>query len=212
MNERQKSYFRAKLDGLEKRHPARSPRNTRNPAAGKRQPSRSRRPRIVRDRPRHRAPGPRPPAQADRQDRRRAAPDRGRHLRLLRGDRRADRAQTSRRAPDRHAVDRGARATRASRKSLSRRLRTGTGGAAAFFNFLQWAALPSCVVGADAAADREKHTGARLLGSALVSASGSLLWRRPDVARLRADQPPAQPPARGHARSSPACGPRRRRR
>ena len=51
-----------------------------------------------------------------------AAADRGRHLRLLRGDRRADRAEASRRPPDRHPVDRGAGAPRAPRESLSRRL------------------------------------------------------------------------------------------
>ena len=127
MNERQKAYFRAKLIGLEERHSERSPRNPRNPAAGKRQPSRPGRPRLIRDRSRDRAQGTRPPAQADLQDRRGAAPDRGRHLRLLRRDRRADRAQTPRRAPDRHAVDRGAGAARAPREGLSRRLREESG-------------------------------------------------------------------------------------
>ena len=47
---------------------------------------------------------------------------RGRHLRLLRGDRRADRAQAPRGAPDRHAVGRGAGASRAPRARLPRRL------------------------------------------------------------------------------------------
>ena len=53
------------------------------------------------------------------------APDRRRHLRLLRGDRRADRAAPPRSAPDRDAVDRGAGAPRAPRAGLSRRLRPG---------------------------------------------------------------------------------------
>ena len=49
---------------------------------------------------------------------------RGRHLRLLRGDRRADRAETARCPADRDPVDRGAGASRAARAGLSRRLRT----------------------------------------------------------------------------------------
>ena len=51
------------------------------------------------------------------------AADRGRHLRLLRGDRRADLDQAPRGPADRHPVDRGAGAARAARASLSRRLR-----------------------------------------------------------------------------------------
>ena len=47
---------------------------------------------------------------------------RRRHLRLLRGDRRADRAQAARGAPDRDAVGRGAGAARAARARLPRRL------------------------------------------------------------------------------------------
>src|ERR1700694_2403128 len=73
-------------------------------AAGReRQSSRSRGPRVLRDRPRDRTARPRPPAQADLQDRRGAAAHRGQHLRLLRGERRADLAETAGRAPDRAA-------------------------------------------------------------------------------------------------------------
>src|SRR6202043_2909081 len=50
---------------------------------------------------------------------------RGRHLRLLRGDRRADLDQATRSAPDRDAVDRGAGAPRTPRARLSRRLGGG---------------------------------------------------------------------------------------
>ena len=122
MNERQREYFRAKLQMWKEeilqggaRHAAASPgREPESP--------RSRRPRLVGDRPRDRAARARPPAQADRQDRRRDPAHRRRHLRLLRGDRRADRAQAPRGAPDRDAVDRGAGAPRAARAGLSRRL------------------------------------------------------------------------------------------
>ena len=51
------------------------------------------------------------------------AAHRRRHLRLLRGDRRADQPQASRRPSDRDAVDRGAGAPRAPRARLSRRLK-----------------------------------------------------------------------------------------
>src|SRR5262249_58181409 len=49
-------------------------------------------------------------------------PPRGRHLRLLRGDRRADFAQAAGGAPDRHALGRGAGASRAARAHLPRRV------------------------------------------------------------------------------------------
>ena len=54
-------------------------------------------PRLCGDRPRAGAAGSRPSAQADRQDRCRPPPDRGRHLRLLRNDGGADLAETPRR-------------------------------------------------------------------------------------------------------------------
>ena len=50
------------------------------------------------------------------------AAHRRRHLRLLRGDRRADRAQATRGPPDRHAFGRSAGAPRAARTRLPRRL------------------------------------------------------------------------------------------
>ncbi len=50
----------------------------------------------------------RPPAQADRQDRFRAAPDRQGGIRLLRSHRRPDRAQAPDRPPDRHHDGRSA--------------------------------------------------------------------------------------------------------
>ena len=56
------------------------------------------------------------------------AANRGRHLRLLRGNRRADRAETPRRPPDRDPVDRGAGAPRAAREGLSRRLSLDAAG------------------------------------------------------------------------------------
>jgi RNA polymerase-binding transcription factor DksA len=53
------------------------------------------RPRLERDRLGHRAAHARPPAQADRQDRLRAAADRRGRIRLVRGHRRADRHQSA---------------------------------------------------------------------------------------------------------------------
>ena len=50
------------------------------------------------------------------------APDRERHLRLLRGDRRADRPASARGAADRHPVDRGAGTPRAHGARSPRRL------------------------------------------------------------------------------------------
>ena len=47
------------------------------------------------------------------------------HLRLLRGDRRADLAEAARSAPDRDAVGRGAGAPREAREGLSRRVGGG---------------------------------------------------------------------------------------
>ena len=64
----------------------------------------------------------RPLAEADRQDRRGAAAHRRRHLRLLRGDRRAHRPQTPGSPPHRDAVGGSAGAPRKTRKSLSRRV------------------------------------------------------------------------------------------
>ena len=123
MNERQKAYFRAKLVTW-KNDILREARETLgNPAARKRESPGSRRPCVVRNRPGNRASRSRPAAQADSQDRIGAAAHRGRDIRLLRGDRRADRAEASRRPADRNPVDRGAGAPRAPRKGLSRRLR-----------------------------------------------------------------------------------------
>ena len=70
--------------------------------------------------------GPRPPAQADRQDRRRAGAHRGGHLRLLRGDGRAHRPEAPRRAAHRHAVARSPGASRAAREGVPRRLGSGS--------------------------------------------------------------------------------------
>ena len=121
MNERQRDYFRAKLL-IWKDEILKEARTRCSTSRTKIKSSRSRRPRILRDRPRDRAARARPPAQADRQDRRRAPPHRGRHLRLLRGDRRADLAQAARGAPDRDAVDRGAGTPRAARAGVPGRL------------------------------------------------------------------------------------------
>ena len=103
MNERQREYFRAKLLIWKDEILQRSARHAAAPAGREPESSRSRRPRVLRDRPRDRAARARPPAQADRQDRRRDAAHRRRHLRLLRGDRRADLAEAPRGASDRDA-------------------------------------------------------------------------------------------------------------
>jgi hypothetical protein len=66
---------------------------------------------------------PRPPAQADRQDRRRHRPHRRQHLWLLRGDRRADLAEAAGGPADRDALARSPGAPRAQRARLPRRLR-----------------------------------------------------------------------------------------
>src|SRR5262249_17805118 len=81
-----------------------------------------RRSRLAGDRSRARASYARPRAQADLQDRRGADPDRGRLLRLLRGDRRTDRAEAPGGPPDRHLVDRGPGAPRAHGTHPPRRL------------------------------------------------------------------------------------------
>src|SRR5207302_3884972 len=65
----------------------------------------------------------------DLQDRFGAAADRGQHLRLLRGDRRADLAEAARSPPDRNAVGRGAGAPREARKGLPRRVGSISGQA-----------------------------------------------------------------------------------
>ncbi|CAA9286726.1 MAG: DksA family protein PA5536 (no Zn-finger), partial [uncultured Craurococcus sp.] len=80
------------------------------------------RPGERRDRPRPRAPHPRPGAQAHLQDRPGAGADRERHLRLLRGERGADRPPPPRGAADRHPLDRGAGAPRADGAGPPRRL------------------------------------------------------------------------------------------
>jgi hypothetical protein len=114
--------FSRLASGLEGRDPQGIEDHAADAAGRERQSSRSRRPRLIGDRPRHRAARPRPPAQADLQDRCRAAANRGQHLRLLRGDRRADLAEAARSPPDRNAVGRGAGAPREARKGLPRRV------------------------------------------------------------------------------------------
>src|ERR1700730_8399500 len=106
---------------LEGRDPARGARDASAPAEREREPPRYRRPRLLGDRPLNRTQGARPPAQADLQDRRGTHAYRGRHLRLLRGDRRADLSAALGSAPDRDAVDRRAGAARAEGKSPPRR-------------------------------------------------------------------------------------------
>ena len=122
MNERQKEYFRAEARDLAGRHPERGQGHPAAPAGREPEPPGPGRPRLLGNRPGHRASRPRPPAQADLQDRCCTAPDRRRHLRLLRGDRRADRPQAPGGPPDRHAVGRGPGAPRAPRADLPRRL------------------------------------------------------------------------------------------
>ena len=118
---------------LEGRYPEGGPGDPRGSPEREREPSRSRRPRLLRDRSRHRAARPRPPAQAHRQDRFRPLADRRRHLRLLRGDGRTDLAEAPRSPAHRHAVARSAGAPRAQRAGLPRRLtriRSSAGGSA----------------------------------------------------------------------------------
>src|SRR5262245_16136941 len=107
---------------MEGGHPEGSARDAAAPAGREPESSRPGRPRIVGNRPGHRAARPRPPAQARCQDRRRTPAHRGWHLRILRGDWRADLDSTPRSPPDRDLVDRGAGAPRAARARLPRRL------------------------------------------------------------------------------------------
>src|SRR5215217_1023115 len=113
----------AQADQLEERDPSRSPGHPGRAADREREPPGPRRSRLLRDRPRDRAQGARPPAQAHRQDQCRDRAHRRRHLRLLRGYRRADLAAPPRSSPDRDDVDRGAGVAREKRAGPSRRLR-----------------------------------------------------------------------------------------
>src|ERR1700726_4969834 len=117
--------FSRQAAGVEGRDPARIADHPADAPGRERQSSRSRRPRLLRDRSRDRAARPRPAAQADLQDRRRAAAHRRQHLRLLRGDRRADLAETAGGASDRDALGGSPGASREARKSLSGRVGLG---------------------------------------------------------------------------------------
>src|ERR1700722_17677801 len=86
------------------------------------EPSRLRRPRILGNRSGDRTAGRRAAAQARRQDRRRPPAHRRRGLRLLRGYRRTDLAQTPGSPPDRHALHRGPGTPRTPRAHLPRRV------------------------------------------------------------------------------------------
>src|SRR5262249_1274623 len=108
MNERQREYFRQKLLTW-KEEILKEAKQTLAHLAGRAEDPPGSAPPPARGAGRGAGgPAPRPPAHADPQDRRGARPPRGRHLRLLRGDRRADFAQTARGAPHRHALGRGA--------------------------------------------------------------------------------------------------------
>ncbi len=108
MNERQREYFRRKLNGWKEEisrkaaRPSRISRPKPSPHAdlADRASTEAERQLELRTRDRQR--------KLIAQDRRGAAPDRGRLLRLLRGNRRADLPQAAGREADRHAVDRGA--------------------------------------------------------------------------------------------------------
>src|SRR3569833_1180051 len=102
--------------------PARVEAHPAGSAGGERQPPRPRRPRVVGNRPGHRTACPRPPAQADLQDRRGAPAQRRQHLWLLRGDRRADFAEAARSPSDRDTVGGGAGTPREAREGLPRRI------------------------------------------------------------------------------------------
>src|SRR3546814_15853299 len=81
-----------------------------------------------RNRPLAGTPDPRPGAQADLEDRRGAEADRGRLLRLLRGDGPADRVETARSPSHRHAEHRSAGTARAPGPAVQGRLKPAPGG------------------------------------------------------------------------------------
>ena len=128
MNERQLEYFRRKLLNWKNSTARREQADDRGAAGQHPQHPRHRRPCQRGDRPRAGTAHPGPAAQACRQDRRGAAADRGRRVRLLRGDGRPDLAQAARRAADRDAEPRGAGAPRAAREGAPRRLSCRGGG------------------------------------------------------------------------------------
>ena len=68
MNERQREYFRRKLIKWKGEILKEAQETLATLQKREREPPRPRRPRLLRDRPRHRIAGPRPPAQAHRQD------------------------------------------------------------------------------------------------------------------------------------------------
>src|SRR3954447_23946092 len=109
----------------------RAPRRfNRHPAAPQgREPPQTRpdRPRLARNRTGDRAAHPRSRTQADLKNRCRAEPYRYWHLRLLRGNRPADRHPPARGASDRDAVDRGPGAARTHGAHLPRRVNRATG-------------------------------------------------------------------------------------
>ena len=122
MNERQREYFRRKLNGWKEEILKESRETIQNLQAETMPACRSGRPRLDRGGAPAGTAHPRPPAQADRQDRCGAAPDRRWLLRFLRGDGRADFAQAPGCAAHRDPVHRSAGTPRAARKGLSRRL------------------------------------------------------------------------------------------
>ena len=122
MNPRQQAYFRDKLLRWKEailQEAAGHAVAASGRAAARGGPDRSR---VERDRLVDRTAHPRPPAQADLQDRRGAAPDRRGRIWLLRSDRRADLARPARSAADRDDDGRGAGAARAQREGLARGL------------------------------------------------------------------------------------------
>src|SRR6185295_18057116 len=141
------------------------------PAGGEPVRARYRRPRLARNRPLARAAHPRSRAQADRQDRRRAAPSRGGLLRLLRGDQRADQPAPPRGPADRHPQHRGAGAPRAHGADPPRRLtvRAETVGATGGSR-----AAPILRHNGAMVAEREAGVGRRGIGAAL----GALIGQR----------------------------------
>src|SRR5947207_11095587 len=134
--------FSRQAAGVEGRNPQGIADHAANLAGRERQPSRSRRPRLLGDRPRDRAARPRPPAQADLQDRFGAAANRGQHLRLLRGNWRADLAEAAGSPPHRHAFGRGAGAPRKTREGVSRRVEFGRRVRATWFETARCASSP----------------------------------------------------------------------
>src|SRR3546814_3716096 len=123
-----RSVFQTEAPALARSTGAGIDRNAQPSSAGKPQRTRYNRSGDPRNRPLAGTPDPRPGAQADLEDRRGAEADRGRLLRLLRGDGPADRVETARSPSHRHAEHRSAGTARAPGPAVQGRLKPAPGG------------------------------------------------------------------------------------